>query len=100
PAAPMSQKQKAETPSDLSTPPTKSNSTMTASTPLAKSNGSSDNAAIDYKTSLTALSTLYQSEVQRLEQRNNQSKELYKDGLISRVELEGSDKVLADAQIG
>ena len=52
----------------------------------------------DYKTSLNALSTLYQSEVQRLEQKNNQSKELYNQGLISRVELEGSNKALADAR--
>src|SRR5438105_10743336 len=37
--------------------------------------GGSDN---DYKDSLTALATLYQAEVQRLEQKNNQSKELYK----------------------
>jgi soluble lytic murein transglycosylase-like protein len=54
--------------------------------------------ADDYKTSLKALSALYQNEVQRLEEKNNQSKELYKDGLISRVELEGSDKALADAR--
>src|ERR1041385_1415708 len=38
--------------------------------------------ANDYQSSLTVLSTLYQNEVARLEKQNNQSKELYKDGLI------------------
>ena len=56
------------------------------------------NTANNYKSTLTALLTLYQAEVQRLEQKNNQSKELYKDGLISRVELESSDRALADAR--
>ena len=52
----------------------------------------------DYKTSLNSLSALYQNEVQRLEQKNQQAKELFKDGLISRVDMEASDKALADAQ--
>src|SRR6266508_588827 len=51
----------------------------------------------DYKSSLSALSTLYQNEVQKLEKHNATSRELYKDGLISRVEMEASDKALADA---
>jgi len=54
--------------------------------------------ATDYKTGLNTLSSLYQNEVQKLEQKNNQSKELFKDGLISRVEMEASDKALADAR--
>jgi len=52
----------------------------------------------DYKTSLNSLSGLYQNEVQRLEQKNQQAKDLYHDGLISRVDLEASDKALADAR--
>lgn len=52
----------------------------------------------DYKSNLGALSTLFQNEVQRLEKQNNQAKELYKDGLISRVDMETSDKALADAR--
>ena len=52
----------------------------------------------DIKGSLTSLSTLYQSEVMRLEKQQQQSQELYKDGLISRVELEKSEKALADAR--
>ncbi len=58
----------------------------------------SANSANDYKSSLNALSTLYQNEAQRLETQNNQAKELYKDGLISRVEMEKGDKALADAR--
>lgn len=54
--------------------------------------------AANYKSNLSALSTLYENEVQRLEKQNNQAKELYKDGLISRVDMETSDKVLADAR--
>lgn len=52
----------------------------------------------DYKTSLNSLSTLYQNDVQKIEQKNSQAKELFKDGLISRVEMEASEKALADAR--
>ncbi|HJS23456.1 MAG TPA: lytic transglycosylase domain-containing protein [Pyrinomonadaceae bacterium] len=52
----------------------------------------------DLKTNLSELSTLYQNEVQRLEKRQQQSKELYEDGLISRVEFENGEKALADAR--
>lgn len=52
----------------------------------------------DYKNNLNSLATLYQNEVQRLEKQNATSKDLYKDGLISRVELETNDKALADAR--
>jgi len=50
------------------------------------------------KSSLTELSTLYQNEVQRLEKQQQQSKELYDDGLISRVEFEKGEKALAEAR--
>ena len=52
----------------------------------------------ELKSSLTDLSTLYQKEVERLEKRQEQSKQLYNDGLISRVEFEKSEKELADAR--
>lgn len=51
-----------------------------------------------YKNSLASLSNLYQGEVKRLEDKNTQAKDLYKDGLISRVDMEASDKALADAR--
>lgn len=63
-----------------------------------KAAGAASNPANDYKTSLTSLSTLYQNDVQRLEKQNSQSKDLFNQGLISRVELENSDKALADAR--
>jgi len=52
----------------------------------------------DLKGSLSDLSTLYQNDVQRLEKRLQQSKELYDDGLISRVDVENGEKELADAR--
>jgi len=55
-------------------------------------------AKTDIKSSLTELQTLYQNEVQRLEKRQQQSKGLYQDGLISRVEFENGEKALADAR--
>jgi soluble lytic murein transglycosylase-like protein len=50
------------------------------------------------KSSLNDLLTLYQNEVQRLETKQQQSKSLYDDGLISRVEFENGDKALAEAR--
>src|SRR5712671_6458717 len=72
----------------------------TASTPGKKSNNSTapSNVATDYKKTLNNLQTLYETQVQRLEQQNNQAKGLYRGGLISRVEMEKSDKDLADAR--
>lgn len=52
----------------------------------------------ELKSSLTDLSNLYKNEVERLEKRQQQSKELYNDGLISRVEFEKGEKELADAR--
>lgn len=52
----------------------------------------------ELKSSLNDLSTLYQGEVQRLEKRYQQSKELFDDGLISRLQLESDEKALADAR--
>ena len=58
----------------------------------------SKDAKAELKNSLNDLSTLYQKEVERLEKRQQQSKELYEGGLISRVEFEKSEKELADAR--
>ena len=52
----------------------------------------------ELKASLNELSTVYQNEVQKLEKQQQQSKELYNDGLISRVEFENGEKALADAR--
>jgi len=52
----------------------------------------------ELKSSLTDLSSLYQKEVDRLAAKQEQSKSLYNDGLISRVEFENGEKALADAR--
>ena len=52
----------------------------------------------EFKSSLNELSTLYQNDVERLEKRQQESQKLYDDGLISRVQLENSAKLLADAR--
>jgi soluble lytic murein transglycosylase-like protein len=97
PADADSQKKKAEASTTTLTPAAKSNNNA-ASTPATKSSGSNDNLADHYKSSLNTLTTLYQNEVQRLEKQNSQLKDLYNQGLISRAELEGADKALADAR--
>ncbi|HEV8368969.1 MAG TPA: transglycosylase SLT domain-containing protein [Pyrinomonadaceae bacterium] len=70
---------------------------LSAGPAQGQNNGSSD-PKTDYKTSLNALSTLYQNEVLRLEKRQQQSTDLYKDGLISRLDLENGEKALAEAR--
>ena len=55
-------------------------------------------AKSELKSSLSDLSTLYQNEVQRLEKHQQDSKSLYQEGLISRVEFEKGEKDLADAR--
>ena len=52
----------------------------------------------ELKSSLNELSTQYQTEVQRLEKRHQDSKALYADGLISRVQFETEEKALIDAR--
>jgi soluble lytic murein transglycosylase-like protein len=52
----------------------------------------------ELKSSLNDLSSIYQKEVERLEKKQEQSKSLYNDGLISRVDFEKSEQALADAR--
>lgn len=56
------------------------------------------NPKSEITSSLTDLSNLYKSEVERLEKRHQQSQQLFNDGLISRVDLEKGEKELADAR--
>ena len=56
------------------------------------------NPKSEITSSLTDLSNLYKSEVERLEKRHAQSQQLYNDGLISRVEFEKGEKELGDAR--
>jgi soluble lytic murein transglycosylase-like protein len=68
--------------------------------PASEASSATANAATspDYKSSLAALSSLYQGQVQKLEKHNEQMKGLYKDGLIARLEMEANDKELAEAR--
>ena len=63
----------------------------------AKSDAAAD-VSSTHKSTLETLSALYQNEVQRLEKKNAEAKALYTDGLIARVEMESSEKALADAR--
>src|SRR5262249_45464022 len=81
--------------SEKTTAPAAAGAAVTTTPVKDKADAEPENA---YKNSLNSLSTLYQNEVQRLEQKNNQAKDLFKDGLISRVEMEANEKALADAR--
>jgi soluble lytic murein transglycosylase-like protein len=59
---------------------------------------STDNLLNDYKQSLADLQGLYERQVQKLEQQNTQIKGLYQDGLVSRADMEKSEKELVDAR--
>ena len=84
--------------STIAAPPaTKPNGPVTTTSKM-KSNDSSANGSSDYKKTLSDLEAIYERQVQRLEQQNDQAKGLYRDGLIARVEMEKSDKDLADAR--
>ena len=71
---------------------------ISAASVQAQETSASTNPKTEIKSSLTDLSNLYKSEVERLEKRHAQSQQLFNDGLISRVELEKGDKELADAR--
>jgi len=55
-------------------------------------------ASVDYEAALKELAASYEQEVERLAKQNSQLKDLYGLGVIARVELEATDKSLADAQ--
>jgi len=50
----------------------------------------------EYKASLQTLLTLYQNSAKKADDRLNQSKELFADGLISKSDLENSEHLLAE----
>lgn len=82
--------------------PTKKSTTTTASaqkTPETLPREAPSVASADaYSASLKELSLLYEQEANRLAQENEKLKQLFVDGLISRVDLEASDKSLADVR--
>jgi soluble lytic murein transglycosylase-like protein len=76
-----------------SAPSVSAQTVASTATPVAATD-----AKTELKASLTALSTLYQNEVTKLEEKQKQTKDLYDDGLISRNEFETGEKALADAR--
>jgi soluble lytic murein transglycosylase-like protein len=56
------------------------------------------NAAEDYRASLKELSASYETSVSKAAEQRSKLEELYKDGLISRVEFEGTSKAVEEAQ--
>ena len=71
---------------------------ISAASVQAQEASASTNPKSEIKSSLTDLSNLYKSEVERIEKRHEQSQQLFNDGLISRVDLEKGEKELADAR--
>src|SRR3569832_2286416 len=71
---------------------------ISAASVQAQETPASTNPKTEIKKSLTDLSNLYKTEVERLEKRHEQSQQLFNDGLISRVDLEKGEKELADAR--
>lgn len=69
-----------------------------AASPATKAAPATKDPKAQLKASLNDLSTMYQKEVERLEKHQQQSKELYDDGLISRLEFENGEKDLAAAR--
>ena len=55
-------------------------------------------AAEEYRASLNELSTSYEGSVTKAKEQQSKLEELYKDGLISRVEFEGTGKSVEEAQ--
>ena len=53
----------------------------------------------EYKASLEKLLDLYKASVKKAEARRDKSKELFKEGLISRTQFEESEQAVADKQL-
>ena len=98
-AAAAAAQDKSVTPASASSP-AKVTESVADSAPATslKTDATATKPADSYKDSLNSLSNLYQNEVQRLEKQNGQLKALFKDGLVARVDVDASDKALADAK--
>lgn len=53
----------------------------------------------EYKASLEKLLELYKASIKKAESRRDKSKELFKEGLISRTQFEESEQAVADEQL-
>jgi soluble lytic murein transglycosylase-like protein len=89
----------AQTQKKLTSP--KSHSEAKQSQPADPKNQFKENfikASEDFKASLQQLLVFYENDVKKLSEQSTQSKELYADGLISRVEYEKSTNNITAAQ--
>jgi hypothetical protein len=100
--APATGSESPKTALDTSSAKKSPDSAATLPRPAAKSNEIiapvAANGSNDFKKSLSDLQALYERQVQKLEQQHTQIKALFHDGLVSRVEMEKSDKELVDAR--
>src|SRR5436305_344656 len=65
---------------------------------LAKTREEFKRATDEYKKSLEELIAFYEKDVKRTEERLKQTKELYEQGLVSRKNLEESERAVTDAK--
>lgn len=72
--------------------------TVPAPTQLDKLRDEYINATKDYKASLEKLLPLYEKETQKAEERSAKDQELFTQGLISKRDLDASEKAVADAK--
>src|SRR5438270_4820521 len=56
-------------------------------------------ATKEYKTSLQRLLALYEESVKKAEQRHEKTEKLFADGLISKHDVEESERAVADAKL-
>jgi hypothetical protein len=88
--------QKSQKPKPVSKP----NSVQTQSDKdLSKLRDEYIKATKDYKASLEKLLALYQASARKTEERLNQTKKLFADGLISQHDVEQGERALADANL-
>src|SRR5947199_3342540 len=82
--------------------PTRRNSKSTSApqqSELTKLRDQYISATKEYKASLQRLLALYQDSVKKAEQRHEKTEKLFADGLISKHDVEESERAVADAKL-
>src|SRR5256885_14340175 len=82
--------------------PTRRNSKSTSApqqNELTKLRDQYISATKEYQASLQKLVTLYEDSVKKAEQRHEKSEKLFAEGLISKRDVEESERLLADAKL-
>src|SRR5256714_5175868 len=82
--------------------PTRRNSKSTSApqqSELTKLRDQYISATKEYKASLQKLLTLYQDSVKKADQRHEKTEKLFADGLISKHDVEESERAVADAKL-